>query len=277
MTTPEVAEVLTAEVIGSTESYRKLGEIFVSVLAAVPAATLLTSLIRAPGEEGLNGLSLGFGLGCAAVALLVSVWLVVYMRQPIEIKYGELKDFDIRRVLGTNQENFEGLLRRIDQLHDDQADAGSYGGSDAERAATDRSLKAVLRTLQSVHLLATTDKLRKRVNSAGPWWLASCAVVASAAAVFFLATAVKPKSDDSPKPVVKVTLTDAGAKQLGCPTKTFTALKLGGTDTEPQIVPIDGTKCTAGTYLKLNAAPESFAEVESVTPLATAVPRPAKP
>ncbi|MEU9786915.1 hypothetical protein AB0H92_39185 [Streptomyces phaeochromogenes] len=271
-TTTAVAEVLTAEVIGSTESYRKLGEVFVSVLAAVPAATLLTTLIRAPGEEGLNGWRLGWGLACAAAALLASVFLAVYLRQPIEIKHDELNSFDIKRVLDTRQDDFKGLIGRIDQLHQSYTAARS----DTERADAERSLRGVLKTLQSVHLLATAEKLRKRVNSLATWALVICAVGASALAVFFLATAVKSKAGDSAKPVVQVTLTPAGAKQLGCPLA-FTALKLGGTDTEPHVLPIDGTKCTAGTYLKLKAGQQSIAEVEPFTPMTSAVPSPMTP
>ncbi|MCC0100492.1 hypothetical protein K7B10_38135 [Streptomyces flavotricini] len=268
-TTPEAAEALTAEVIGSTESYRRLGEIFISVLAAVPAATLLTSLIRAPGEEGLNGWRLGWGLTCGSVALLASVWLAVRMRQPVEIELTELKRFDINRVLGTRQKDVDGLLERIDQLQQARADARS----DAERADAERGLRGVLRTLESVHLLATADKLRERVTSPLSWLLVTCAVAASALAVFFLATAVNSKAADSPMPVVKVTLTPAGAKQLGCPI-TFTALKLAGSDAEPYVVPMDGTRCTAGVYLKLKTGKEPIAEVEPLTPLATSTASP---
>lgn len=246
------ADTLTKEVVGSADSYRRLGEIFVSALAAIPTATLLTTLIRAPGDAGLHDWKLALGLALAAIALVLGVLLSVWLRTPTEIGRQALQEFDMSRIVGTSQPTYERLLARIEQLEDKLATA-----TDAERPATDRHLRAVLATLRNVHLIAIADALRKRVLSTTTQGLAGSALITAAAAVFFLATAPKPKAAEATATgpsVVSVALTSDGAKKLGCSKAKFSALRLGGSDTEPQVVPLGRVTCTAGPYLTLKVA-----------------------
>ncbi len=250
-TNAAATDVLTSEVVGSAESYRKLGEIFVSVLAAIPTATLVTTLIRAPGDAGLYEWKLAVGLALAALALIFGVLLAIWLRTPVEVDREALDNFEMERIVSTSQRNYEELLTRIGELQDSVAAATE----ESKRKGAERSFQAVLATLRSVHLLATADALRDRVLSRKTQNLAGAALIVAAAAVFFLATAPKPKSSDkSTGPtVVKVTLSADGAKKLGCSKTTFNALKLGGSKTEPEVLPL-GLSCTAGEYLTLKVA-----------------------
>jgi hypothetical protein len=53
--------------------------------------------------------------------------------------------------------------------------------------------------------------------------------------------------------VVDVQLTGDGKRLLGCPTSKFQALKVGGADNAPQIVPLN-VRCEAGALLELTVA-----------------------
>lgn len=176
----------------------------------------------------------------------------MWLRTPVEVSRAQLDHFEMSGIVGTNQTSYAGLLRRIEQLQDKLATA-----STAERPTTERHLKGVLATLRNVQLLATAENVRARVLSRRTTALAGGALIAAAASVFCLATV--PKTKPAPAAaagasVVSVTLTEAGAKKLGCPTATFNALKLGGSATEPQVLPLGGVKCTAGDYLTLKVA-----------------------
>jgi hypothetical protein len=266
-TTPTTEDVLTTEVVGSAESYRKQGQIFVSALAAIPAATLLTSLIRAPGDSGLEDWKLALGLTFAAAALALGVWLALHLRAPVEISREALMNFPMHRIVGTGQEGYEELLTRINQLRETLADAGD------KLPAEERRFHAVLATLRSVHLLATADALRRRVTDKTTLGLAGVSLALAAAAVFFLATAPKPKAAEKAAggpAVVKVALTPAAVTQLGCPKSTFNALKLGGSETEPQVIPLGGVKCAAGDYLTFAIKKAPAAEVTAVKPASQA-------
>src|SRR5437016_4391755 len=104
--TPEALDVLTREVWGSVESYRKQGQVFVSVLAAIPTATLVTTLIRAPSDAGLHEARLAFGLLFAFVALGLGVVLALSLRKPVEVTENELKTFSMQRIIGTGQQSY---------------------------------------------------------------------------------------------------------------------------------------------------------------------------
>jgi hypothetical protein len=256
LTTPATEDVLSTEVVGSADSYRKQGQIFVSALAAIPTATLITTLIRAPGDAGLEEWKLAVGLSLAAVALAIGVWLALWLRAPVEISRQTLKDFPMHRVVGTGQRSYGEVLTRINELREKLAEA------DHKLPNEERRYRAVLATLRSVQLLATADALRSRVTDKKTQLLAAGALVAAGGAVFFLASTPKPKAPETAAaaPVVKVTLTEAGVKTLGCSKPTFDALKIGGTETEPQVVPLGQVTCTAGTYLTLPiAAKEALA------------------
>jgi hypothetical protein len=246
------ADLLTTEVAGSAEGYRKLGEIFVSALAAIPTATLVTTLIRAPGDAGLHEWKLAVGLALAALALVLGVLLAVWLRTPVEVSRDSLEKFSMTRVF-TNQPSYARLLDRIDQLDDKLATT-----TEKERPVVERHLAAVRGTLRNVQLLATADQLRARIARPKTRNFAGGALLAAAAAVFFLASAPKPKpaeaSSAATTSVVKVTLTPAGMKKLGCPSSTFNALKVGGTDIAPSVVPLHGVNCSAGDYLTLKIA-----------------------
>jgi hypothetical protein len=264
------ADPLTTEVVGSAESYRKLGEIFVSALAAIPTATLVTTLISAPGDAGLHDWKLAAGIALAALAIVIGVQLAIWLRTPVEVTREALTRFPMQRVIGTSQDSYDELLTRIGELQDALATA-----DDAKRPTVERHFQAVVATLRNVQLLATADALRARVLHWKTQALAGAALIAAAAAIFFLATAPKPKPTEKAAAgptVVKVTLTTAGAKKLGCPKTTFNALKHGGTDTEPQVVPLDGLRCTAGDYLTLKVAEKEglATEVKAVEPVSPA-------
>jgi hypothetical protein len=264
-----LSEILTKEVTGSADAYRNLGEIFVSVLAAIPSATLLTTLIRAPGNASVDEPRLAGGLMLAAVALALGVWFAVWLRTPVEVTEEELKDFPMTRIIGTRQPTYDRLLDRIDQLQQEIAAAAD----DAGRKAAERHYRAVLATLRSVHALASADRLRTRVLSDKSKWLSGCALLATTASVFLLATA--PKSEEAQSAaapaapaVVHVKLTHAGVDKLGCSKKTFDAIRFGGTAAEPQLVPLGRVTCTAGTYItvKVAAKPTLASSVEPSKP-----------
>lgn len=245
-----IDELLTAEVTGSADSYQKTGQIFISVLAALPGVALLTSLVRAPGEAGLDEKALIFGVLAAVVAVGFGVALALRLRAPVTVAAAELERFDLRRILATNQEDYRGLLRRIDQLGDQVASITDP----EERKPYERRLDAVLQTLRRVHLVATADELRRRVHARETIALAGAALLAAAVAVVGLALAPKPKADPATSPsLVQVALTEDGATRLGCSTRSFTALRLGGTDDAPQVLPL-GVTCTAGRLLDLKVA-----------------------
>ncbi len=243
-------DVLMTEVVGSTESYRRLGEVLVSALAALPGATLLTSLIRAPGDTGLDETKLVVGVICAAVAVGVGVTLAMWLRAPVSVTVQELKKQDFTQLVLTSQDNYEELLQRIEEAGADIRDAKN----EPERAKAQAQMSALLATLRRVQLVATANKLRERVLNWKTITLALAALAFAAAAVALLALAPKPKAADAAAAtVVDVQLTSDGQRLLGCPTSKFQALKVGGEDEAPQVVPLN-VRCEAGALLKLTVA-----------------------
>jgi hypothetical protein len=244
-------EVLSTQIVGSVESYQRLGEVFVSALAALPGITLLTSLVRAPGDAGLDHDFVIAGVGCAAAAVAVGIGLAVWIRAPVELDRNAISNLDWKLVLGTNQLSYDRLLDRIDQLGDQIVRTTNQ----KEREVYARRRNAVLATLRRVHLLATAKAMRARVLSAETIVMATAALGLAAAAVTLLALAPNPKTEAPGGPtVVDIKLTPTGQSKLGCPTDSFAALKVGGTDTEPQVIPIGGITCEAGGFLQIKVA-----------------------
>jgi hypothetical protein len=247
---PAATEVLTTEIIGSAESYRRVGEVFVSVLAALPSLTLLTSLIRAPGDAGLDEVRLVAGVVCAALAVLCGVTLTIRLRAPVTAGRTELAALDFRELVLTNQDSYEELLERIDEVGDAIADSRTTA---AERKRHQAQLTALLATLRQAQLLVTAKKLRQRVLDRMTIGLALASLGFVTAAIAFLALAPKPEAAATAgTTVVQVELTSQGAKLLGCP-RSFSALRVGGTDDAPQVVPL-GVSCKAGQLIELVVA-----------------------
>ncbi|MDP8908557.1 MAG: hypothetical protein M3N47_05455 [Chloroflexota bacterium] len=262
-------EVLTTEVIGSTESYRRLGEVLVSVLAALPSATLLTSLIRAPGDAGLDETKLIAGVVCAAIAVATGVALAIWLRSPVTVNAQELKNEDFKQLVLTSQDNYDELLERIKEAGVDINDAET----ESERTKAQGQMKALLATLRRLQLVATATKLRKRVFDWRTIALALGSLAFAAAAIALLALAPKPKAADAATTVVEVRLTAEGARLLKCPTSDFKALRVGGTDDVPQVVPLN-IECKAGALLELKTAAKAgttlkVTEAEPVAPIVT--------
>jgi len=267
-------DLLTTEIVGSGEAYRRVGEIFVSVLAALPAAAFVTSLIKAPGETGLEEGWLMGGLAAAVAAVGFGIIVALRVRAPVELSKSELENFPMQTIIGTNQPTYDRLLERIDQL----GDALAAAEGEAQKKRVERRLNAAVATLRRVHLVATAKELKKRSLDELTIGCTAAALIAAGFAAFALALAPKPKPSE-PGPaatVVDVTLTPDGAKSLGCPTDVFAALKVGGTETEPQVVPLGGVDCEAGDLLKLKVAEEegTAQEVKAVD-AANAVAEPA--
>lgn len=264
-------DLLTAEIVGSADSYRRLGEIFVSVLAFLPTAALVTSLIKAPGEEGLDETKLALGLACAVLAVAFGVAVAVAVRAPVELNGKDLEDFDMATLVGSNQRDYSSVLRRIDQVGDSLA--GELTA--AQRQRDEAQLKALTSTLRRVHLVATARALKKRFSDPRLIALAALALVFAAASVGLLALAPKPKAAEAAAgpTVVKVKLTEKGKQTLGCPTTSFSGLKVGGTDDEPQLVPLR-IECTAGDLLNVKVAEKDGLATEvKATDAASEVPK----
>jgi hypothetical protein len=263
-------DVLTTEVIGSADSYRRVGEVFVSALAAIPAATLLTSLIRAPGDAGLSEWKLILGVLLAALAVAFGVALAVWLRTPVTVTTAELQEQSFSELVLTNQDDFDELVLRIDEVESAIGDATT----ETARLREQRQLAALIATLRRVQLVVTAKKLRERVTDWKTIALALLSLGCAAAAVAFLALAPKPKADAAPATtVVKVELTPDGAQLLGCPSSTFNGLKIGGTDDAPQVVPL-GVTCTAGALLELTVADKTGTAKVSAIEAAAPTPTP---
>jgi hypothetical protein len=66
--------------------------------------------------------------------------------------------------------------------------------------------------------------------------------------------------------VLTVKLNPEGKAAFHCATATFTALRVGGTDEEPQVVPLS-TSCVAGSLLQLKVgAKETASNADAVEP-----------
>jgi hypothetical protein len=244
-------DVLTTEIVGSAEAYRRLGEIFISLLTAIPGAALIASLISGPGDAGFDKDHLALGLGFAVAAIGLGLVVALMIRGPVEIGRATLDGFDMSKIVGTNQRSYEELLKRIRQMSTKLADTDEEN----ERETVERQLNALVATLRRVHLVATARELRKRATDGLTILLTGLALVAAACATYNLALATK--TDAAPgTAVVSVKLTPTGATRLGCATTTFDALKIGGSDEEPQVVPLNGVGCEAGNLLQLRIAEE---------------------
>jgi hypothetical protein len=252
-------ELLTREIVGSGEAYRKLGEIFVSVLAAIPGAALITGLIKAPAEGGLDELHLALGLGAAMLAVGLGALLAFRVRAPVEIGQAELRAVDLGTIVGTTQESYDRLSDRIDQVEAEISNLPDDTTDDVRKARW-AEFDSLVATLRQVQLVATSREVRKRIDHDDTRALAFFALVAAGVATFFLAIAPVENTEVTAVTAVTVELaTDAedetaltpAAEALGCSTPTFAALKIGGTDEAPEVLPLGDVTCEAGTILKL--------------------------
>lgn len=249
-------EVLTSEITGSASSYRRLGEIFVSLLAAVPAAGLVTTLVRAPGEAGLDERKLGIGLALAVVAVMLGLILALRMRAPVEVDESSLHKFPMSQIVETQQTSYGELIARIRETDKAAADPEE---TPEERARLEQDRDELLKTLRSVHLLQTAKELRGRALGKGAFLTTLGALLAAAGAVFFLALAPRGKAG-TPVQVVQVKLAESeAAKELGCSASTFHALEIGGEGDVHQVVPLGGASCTAGPVIEVKVEDEGSA------------------
>jgi hypothetical protein len=248
------------EAVASAASYRRVGQIFTAVLAGIPTIAVLGSLIRAPGDAGFDEGRLIAGLAAVAVSVGIAVALAIVLRLPVDVRDGDadVRSFDMSRVLGARSPTYEALL----------SDIRGLTGNPNPSPESDKGLKAAVQIRQRVFQLVAADRMRAKVGGPDAIGLFIGTLVFAVIGVFFLATAPKPKASEATAvKLVTVTLTPDGQTALGCEVQSFTALKVGGSDTEPVVVPFD-TQCTKGKLLTLTVGEtEKLAEkVEAVTP-----------
>jgi hypothetical protein len=211
----------------------------------------------------------------AALAVAFGVALAVWLRTPVTVTRAELQQQPFSELVLTNQDDFDELVLRIDEVES----AIVAAATDAGRKREQRRLAALLATLRRVQLVVTAKKLRERVTHWETIALALLSLGCAAAAVAFLALAPKPKAEAAPATtVVKVELTADGAALLGCPSSTFDGLRIGGTDAAPQVVPL-GVTCKAGALLELTVAEKTgtaskVSAIEAAAPTPTPTPTP---
>jgi hypothetical protein len=250
------SEPVVDDAVGSVASYRRLGQVYVTLLAGIPGATLLAGIIKAPGENGFDAWDLVIGLVLVAIAVALGLTLVTWLRAPIELKDGDLEGFEMARILGARHAKYNDLLGHIQRL------ANTANLSSAARADLANSAKVRRQVFQ----LAAADRMRSRVLNWKTALLVGSSLAFITAGVALLALAPKPKTsgDKSAVSVVTVKLTPAGKKAFGCSTEDFSALRIGGTDDAPQVVPL-GTTCTKGSLLALTVGTEKKSATSAKT------------
>lgn len=239
------------DAFASLTSYRRLGQTFIAALAGIPAVTLLSSIVRAPGENGFYEHWLLAGLALVAAALCLGVWLVAWIRAPIDLRDNDprLQSFDMSRIIGASV--FPDYQSVLDQI-------GRITRSPDVSAQSEKALEADLRIRQRAYQLVAADQLRDRVTGDKAKALFGFSLLFATLGVFYLAIAPKPKpaaSEAAAVQLVSVRLTSNGQMALGCESATFTALQVGGDSTSPIVVPSD-TTCTAGDVLTLTVGAE---------------------
>jgi hypothetical protein len=224
--------------------YRRVGETIVAVAAAIPALSLLSSLVRAPSDAGFDKLDLGIGVAFAVLGTFVAVGVAAYLRMPAAIEDSQLEDFPMARVPFAVDSDYPTLKQEITRISGSVAEGGS------ELAKNQQQLQNRLAVRRQVYQLKAAYVLRDRIKDPCLWfgWAATLALVGGA--VYFLAIAPKPKSEPVTPSLVEVSLTGSGVSATGCP-KQFEALQLGGNDDEP-IVAVIGSTCTKGSIFKLS-------------------------
>lgn len=253
------ADVVVDDALHAATAYRNVGQVFVAVLTAIPTATLITGAVKVPDDGTWDTHDLVLGLVLAGIALVAGMAAVVWIRLPAKLTDDDLKDFDMGRVLGARSPTYKDLLDGIDQL---------LQKAPADRTQTDKDdLAGHLQVRQNVYRLATADALAARVTAFRLWAFVVIAIAASLAATGFLAVAPHKQTPAEPVSVVSVELTQGGVAAFGCGKAKFAAIKIGGTDDEPEVIPI-GATCTKGNLLKLKVGHDaSAAAADPVKPI----------
>lgn len=234
------------EMVHSAVSYRRLGQLYITFLAGIPGVTLLSSVIRAPGEAGFDASKLIAGLVLVAVAVAVGLALVAWLRAPVELEDKDLTNFQMSRILGTRHGTYPSLIQHIKTL------ANTVDLSSASRTNLENAIEVRQRAFQ----LKAADVLRNRVLSPVTAGLLALSLAAVTAGIAFLALAPEEKGDAEPSPtLLEVTLTPEGQQAFGCPEKRLVGLRVGGTEDAPQVVPL-GVDCTRGELLALTVGTE---------------------
>jgi hypothetical protein len=254
------------EALASAAAYRRVGQTFTAVLAAIPTVAVLSSLIRAPGDSGFEEGKLLAGLAAVAVSVGIAVALAVHIRSPVDIRDddSDVRRFEMSRVLGARNPDYASLMTQIQRL------VATTNLSPESKDA----LKAAVRIRQRVFQLVAADRMRERVTGVDTGVMFICALVFAVIGVFFLAIAPKPKQEETASvKLVSVTLSPSGKNTLGCNAQEFTGLQVSGGATDPVVVPFD-TECTKGKLLALTVGEgEKLAtKVEDVTPAGAVAP-----
>jgi hypothetical protein len=236
------------DAVASVQSYRRLGQVFVTFLAGIPGATLLAGIIKAPGENGFDATKLVVGLILVAIAVALGLVLVTWLRAPVELQDDDLTGFEMGRILGARHSTYDSLLAHIRTL------ANTANLNSASRADLANSMSV----RRQVFRLAAANKMRGRVISWRTGLLVGLALAFITGGVALLALAPKPKAEEKKAAVsvVMVELTSAGKTAFGCTDASFPGLRIGGTDEAPEVVPL-GTTCTKGSVLALTVGAES--------------------
>jgi hypothetical protein len=238
---------VTVPVDASARGYRLAAGSALAFLAGVPAAIGVTSFITHKGE--IDWTKAAVGIGFVVLAVFSGVWLILRVKSPPDEPAGqELDDANLATYEGGPDVTYATLTKRLEQLQD--------GLNDEEDAKEKQRLKdsyiATSAAQGRLRAYVKGAKLHEQIFSRWTGVALVLSVVFAAVGCFLLAVAHKPETAAaSTVKVVAVTLTAPQAKTLGCPKTKFTALRVGGTDKQPQVLPL-GISCTTGAYLKLN-------------------------
>lgn len=84
-----------------------------ATLAAVPAVTVLTTLLQPPEGTSFEALPLVLGVFLAAVGVLMGILALGSMNEPVAIEDDKLRDFDMRRVIEAVDPDYATVVWRV--------------------------------------------------------------------------------------------------------------------------------------------------------------------
>ena len=249
-------DVVVDETVDAAKGYRTAASGLVAALALAPLVTVLGSLVALPDDHEWSKATVIVAGVLIVVSVLTGLYLSVWLRLPVELQDTDtaIKDFPMSRIPWLRYSTFAELRSGQKDLVDRHP----------RSADENLDLQGHNQTIAAVYRLATASVLGQRIRSTRVIVGTGVAVLAGVAAVVALILAPQPTEESQEIRLVSVTLKDPAVKRFGCSAKTFTALRVSGTDDEPQVVPLSVT-CKSG-LLKLKTEKKATATVADVKP-----------
>jgi hypothetical protein len=227
------SSAVVSETVSAAKGYRTAAEALVAGLALAPLLTALGGMLTLPEDWDWSLPWLIAAAVLLSASVLAGLYVSVRLREPVELTdtSPQISAFNMSRIPSAPFDSF-GALR------DGQTDLLGVTLTDAQKL----ELRAYNAMISDVYELATASELGARIRHRKIKGAVAIAVIGAFSAVIALLLAPHPleaKAQDVR--LVSVTLEPAAVKKLGCDSDTFDALRVGGTDDKPIVVPIRGT------------------------------------